>query len=90
MICHRVNLIFAALMLLVGMPLCAWAESPSQWAEQHVDELLPLYKHLHCHPELSLQEKETSKRLAEELRAVGADVTTGVGGYGVVGILRNG
>jgi amidohydrolase len=88
--CHRVNLVLSALLLLVGMPLSAWAESPSQWAEQHVDELLPLYKHLHCHPELSLQEKETSKRLAEELRAVGADVTTGVGGYGVVGILRNG
>ncbi len=49
-----------------------------------------LYVHLHRHPELSLEEKETSERLASELRKLGYDVTTGVGGYGVVGVLKNG
>lgn len=49
-----------------------------------------LYKNLHQNPELSFQEKETSERMANELRKLGFDVTEGVGGYGVVGILENG
>jgi hippurate hydrolase len=49
-----------------------------------------LYIHLHRNPELSLEEKETARRIAEELRAAGFEVTTGVGGHGVVGVLRNG
>jgi amidohydrolase len=49
-----------------------------------------LYKHLHTHPELSLQEEATSARLAEELKKLGFEVTTGVGGHGVVGVLENG
>lgn len=53
-------------------------------------ELDALYKHLHAHPELSLEEKETSERLARELRAAGFEVTEKVGGYGVVGVLKNG
>lgn len=57
-------------------------------------ELLPeletLYQTLHREPELSLQEEKTAARLAAELRAVGFEVTTGVGGHGVVGVLRNG
>src|SRR6266404_1837874 len=51
--------------------------------------LLELYKHLHTHPELSFQEEQTSARVAEALRGAGYDVTTGVGRYGVVGVLRN-
>jgi hippurate hydrolase len=66
------------------------ADEPAQWAEAHVDELFTLYKHFHQNPELSLEEKETSARLAKELKAAGLEVTTGVGGYGVVGILKNG
>src|SRR6266851_7854025 len=49
-----------------------------------------LYKHIHTHPELSLQEEHTSARLARELRELGFEVTEKVGGYGVVGILKNG
>src|SRR5262249_40071742 len=49
-----------------------------------------LYKHLHTHPELSLQEEATSARLAEELKKLGFEVTTGVGGHGIVGVLENG
>ena len=66
------------------------ADEPSQWAQQHVDELIPLYQHFHQHPELSFQEKETSGRLAKELRDAGLEVTTSVGGHGVVGMLRSG
>src|SRR3954453_6714699 len=56
----------------------------------HLDELVGLYRHLHSHPELSFQEEETARRVAEELRKAGAEVTTGVGKQGVVGVLRNG
>jgi len=49
-----------------------------------------LYEQLHRNPELSNQEAQTSARLAEELRQLGYDVHVGIGGYGVVGILKNG
>src|SRR5690349_9562030 len=48
------------------------------------------YRHLHEHPELSHREDDTAGRVAERLRRFGYDVHTGVGGTGVVAILRNG
>ena len=63
---------------------------PGGWAQEQLDSLVELYRFLHQHPELSYEEKETSARMAEELRATGAEVTTGVGGYGVVALVRNG
>jgi hippurate hydrolase len=53
-------------------------------------DLEAMYKYIHSHPELSLQEVRTSARLAHELRELGFEVTENVGGHGVVGILRNG
>lgn len=52
--------------------------------------LQSLFEHLHAHPELSLQEVETAKRLAAELKPLGFTVTTGVATTGVVALLRNG
>ncbi len=49
-----------------------------------------LYKHLHQSPELSYHEKETAARIARELAEAGFEVTAGVGGTGVVGVLKNG
>ncbi len=80
-------------LLLVGLLLSTdslRAEQPQAWAKAHLEELVELYRHFHSHPELSFQEKETAARLAKELRAAGADVTEGVGGTGVVGVLKNG
>jgi amidohydrolase len=48
------------------------------------------YEDLHRHPELSGRETRTSTLVAEQLAAAGAQVETGVGGTGVVGILANG
>ncbi|HEY2910065.1 MAG TPA: amidohydrolase, partial [Gemmataceae bacterium] len=48
------------------------------------------YKDLHSHPELSQAEVRSAARLADELRKAGYDVTTGVGGTGVVALLKNG
>ena len=53
-------------------------------------ELEALYKDVHAHPELSMQETRTAGIAAEHLGKTGFDVTTGVGKTGVVGILRNG
>jgi amidohydrolase len=59
-----------------------------------VDSLYPqvesLYIDLHKNPELSLHEEKTSAKLAERMRKLGYEVTTNVGGYGIVAILKNG
>ena len=59
-----------------------------------VVELLPglesIYKDVHAHPELSMQETRTAAIAADHLRAAGYEVTSGVGKTGVVGLLRNG
>lgn len=52
--------------------------------------LAPLFVHFHEHPELSFEEAETAARIARELRALGVEVTEGVGGTGVVGMIENG
>ena len=68
--------------------------SSSDTALRNLDCLLPeleaLYKDVHSHPELSMQETRTASLAADRLRAAGYEVTTGVGKTGVVGLLRNG
>ncbi len=49
-----------------------------------------LFDHFHRNPELSGLEAMTAARIATELRALGYETTTGVGGHGVVAVLRNG
>src|SRR3954452_6719772 len=53
-------------------------------------DLESVYKDVHSHPELSMQESRTARIAADHLRAAGYEVTTGVGKTGVVGLLRNG
>ncbi|MFE6282134.1 amidohydrolase [Streptomyces sp. NPDC057877] len=53
-------------------------------------DLEGFYQDLHRHPELAFAEHRTAARLAMRLRAAGYEVTEGVGGTGVVGVLRNG
>lgn len=55
-----------------------------------LDDAEALYKDLHRHPELSMQEHRTAALAARRLDAVGFEVATGVGHTGVVGVLRNG
>ncbi len=65
-------------------------DKPADWSKQHVDELLTVYQDFHSHPELSFCEERTAAKLAEELKSLGIEVTTGVGKTGVVGLLKNG
>lgn len=59
-------------------------------AKDYDSYLSDLFIHFHENPELSLQEYKTAARLAKELRAEGFEVTTSVGGTGVVAIMKNG
>lgn len=59
-------------------------------AADYGENLEALFIHFHENPELSHREFETSKRLAAEIRALGYEVTEGVGGTGVVAVMRNG
>jgi len=53
-------------------------------------DLEALYKDVHSHPELSMQETRTAGLAAERLRKAGYEVTTAVGKTGVIGLMRNG
>jgi amidohydrolase len=72
-----------------GVPAAVIADAKA-WTDKELLGLIALYRHFHAHPELSLQEKETAEKFAAELRAAGCEVTAGVGGHGVVGLLKNG
>jgi len=49
-----------------------------------------LYKDIHSHPELGFQEQRTAAKLAAEMKALGYEVTEGVGRTGIVALFRNG
>jgi len=55
-----------------------------------LDGLAALYRDLHAHPELAFAEHRTAGIVAARLGDLGYQVTTGVGGTGVVGVLANG
>ncbi len=61
---------------------------------RHLDtvgqELIELRRDIHRHPEVSGQEERTAGVVAERLRSLNLEVRTGVGGHGVVGVLRGG
>ncbi|WP_433088439.1 M20 metallopeptidase family protein [Dactylosporangium sp. CA-052675] len=52
------------------------------------DDLIELRRDLHRHPETAGEERYTAAVVARRLRHAGLDVTTGIGGHGVVGVLR--
>lgn len=71
----------------------AWADDAEtvQAIEAEYDNYLaPLFVDFHQNPELSFLESRTAAKMAAELRAAGVEVTEGVGGTGVVGMLKNG
>ena len=86
--------ICAILLCVATVPALAAEADKSPASTAAVEAILPqieaLYIDLHSHPELSFHEQRTAATLAEGLRKLGFDVTTGVGRLGVVGVLRNG
>jgi hippurate hydrolase len=84
-----------AFIALLGIPAAFGADAAvretvaSKIAAEY-PSLETLYKDLHGKPELSLMEERTAGVVARELRTAGFEVTERVGGFGVVGVLKNG
>jgi hippurate hydrolase len=55
-----------------------------------VEEFISLRRDIHQHPELAFEEHRTAALVAEKLKSWGYDVHKGIGGTGVVGVLKNG
>jgi amidohydrolase len=82
--------LLAALLCTIAAAAPAAADPLRDAVRQDMRSLLELYRELHANPELSLQEARSAARLAEEVRRLGFEVTTGVGGHGVVAVMVNG
>lgn len=80
----------AVLVLLIGFVSVVSGETPQDWLDQNLQEVVEFYRELHANPELSFQEEKTAARLVEKWEQAGLEVTVKVGGHGVVGILPNG
>ncbi len=76
--------------LLMATPALAQTPLRKAIANDYTQHLQSLYTHFHKNPELSFEEKQTAKRLAQELKEAGYKVTTGVGRTGIVAVMRNG
>ncbi|KAF2201625.1 amidohydrolase [Delitschia confertaspora ATCC 74209] len=60
-------------------------------ASINIEKYEALYKFFHEHPELSNLEAQTAKTIADQLSRFPAfNITTNIGGHGVVGVLKNG
>ncbi len=69
---------------------------PAVWttpSAEQVNAIYPdvesLYFDLHRTPELAMHEQQTAAKLVERVKSLGYEVTTGVGGTGIVAVLRN-
>jgi hippurate hydrolase len=80
-----------ALVLLAGAAsVPARAATVREAVGADMPALMTLYRDLHAHPELSMQEVRTPAKLAAEVRKLGFAVTEKVGKTGVVAVMKNG
>ena len=95
---NRIESLLCATLLAVLAPHAAAQSNVAGQFNAKVGDLVggmypqieALYKDLHAHPELGFQETRTAAALAEQMKALGFQVTTGIGKTGVVAILKNG
>src|SRR6266702_30778 len=91
------------LLRIASLSLAAFAAVPSLGAQanrldadvdrrvpQVVEKVVAWRRDIHAHPELSNRETRTADLVAQHLRSLGIEVTTGVAHTGVVGVLRGG
>src|SRR5688500_8151039 len=76
--------------LLVAAAPAAAADFADSIKADYDKRLGAMFVDFHRNPELSFKENRTARILAKALRAEGATVTEGVGGTGVVAVMRNG
>ena len=91
----QVRVTKAAFAAVAGALLCSTAalaqgDGLREGVSEDMPELMELYRDLHANPELSFEEHETAARLAARMRALGFEVTEGVGRTGVVAVMENG
>ena len=79
-----------AFVVALFLPIAGLLAQDAAWFAKHQPALDELYRHLHQHPELSFHENKTAARMAQELKALGLQVTEQVGGTGVVAVLQRG
>lgn len=83
--------IIGTIILLTAISTQASADSLLQSIQQdYQDRLGDMFIDFHANPELSTAEYRTAKKLANALGSSGFKVTEGVGGTGVVALLKNG
>ncbi|HYA97178.1 MAG TPA: amidohydrolase [Methylomirabilota bacterium] len=96
---RRVVLAAAAAILACGLvavaalpqgKTSAWTAPSSEQVNAIYGDVEALYFDLHRNPELAFHEERTAAKLAERVKALGFEVTAGVGGTGIVAVLRNG
>lgn len=88
-IVKHIAILFSTLFFVCAAPSSAEPLRDAIAADYEAN-LEDLFLHFHANPELSHREFKTAKRLAEEIRAFGFDVTEGVGGTGIVAVMKNG
>jgi hippurate hydrolase len=82
------KLVLLAAAMIVSSPAAAAPLSDAIRAD--MPQLLSLYRDIHAHPELSMQEVRTPALLAPQMRKLGFDVTEHVGKSGIVAVMKNG
>jgi hippurate hydrolase len=79
-----------AALVVVLQPTLAAQRSLTSDVDAIYPDIETLYEDLHRNPELAFQETQTVAKLATRLKALGFEVTTGVGKTGIVAIMKNG
>jgi amidohydrolase len=90
--------LFLPIFLLSSFSIHAQQSTIESSIDKDYPSLESLYKYLHSHPELSYNEANTSRRVAEELQKAGYEITEKVGkfadasrtSYGIVALMKNG
>ena len=81
---------FLLLAAAMTLPSPASAAALSDAIRADMPQLMALYRDLHQHPELSMQEVRTPGLLAPEMKKLGFQVTEKVGQTGIVAVMKNG
>jgi len=86
----RGGVVAAIAALVMSAATTAHADDRKAQVDAIYPDVEKLYIDLHRNPELAFHEKRTAATLAARVKALGYTVTTGVGGTGIVAILKNG
>src|SRR3989339_1258183 len=60
----------------------------TELSQQYFSEIVAIRRHIHAHPELSFQEKETAAFVSSKLNGWGISHKTGIGGFGILGVIQ--